>query len=257
MLRHYVQRLGHLSWVDLLPAAEFAINNSVHESTGSTPFRLAYGRNPQVPISVRPSKVPSAAEWIATLEKGLAEARRCMQAAQQRQKIYYDEGRRPLRFAVGDKVLLSTKNLRLRSVGDKAVSPKLLPRFVGPFTVAREIREGAAYKLDLPATMRVHPVFHVSRLKPFRESTIPGRVQPPPPPVVSDGEPWFEVQAILKHEDARGSRRCLVAWKGYDDTHNSWEPHDNLIHTMAYKSYCRRAGIPPRPSAAQKRKRGK
>ena len=39
--------------------------------------------------------------------------------------------------------------------------PKLSPRYCGPFRVLSNV----AYKLELPETSQVHPVFHVSRLR--------------------------------------------------------------------------------------------
>ena len=64
-------------------------------------------------------------------------------------------------FAVGDKVLLSTRNLNLTG------SRKFKDKFVGPFVVQQRIGE-VAYKLDLSsraALRNVHPVFHVSLLQ--------------------------------------------------------------------------------------------
>jgi hypothetical protein len=256
MLRHYVQSLGQLNWVDLLPMAEFAINNAYHTSTGSTPFRLNNGRDPQLPIIIKPAQVPSAAEWMAALEKGQCEARRCMQAAQQRQKGYYDDGRRDVRFAVGEEVLLNAKNLRLKL--DGVSCSKFLPKYVGPFPIHRVVREGAAYELKLLAHMKVHPVFHVSLLRPFRRDPIPGRVQPPPPPTLceEDGQPYYEIETIVSHRDTAGKRLCLVAWKGYGPAHNSWEPFEYLAESTAYLTYCQKAGIPPVPPVVPTKRKG-
>ena len=56
-------------------------------------------------------------------------------------------------------MLLSTKHLNL-----KGVSAKLKPRFVGPFTVASLVGSNAV-RLNLPSSMRVHPVFNISLVK--------------------------------------------------------------------------------------------
>ena len=63
-------------------------------------------------------------------------------------------------FNVGDKFLLSTRNLNLTG------SRKFKDRYVGPFVVQQRIGE-VAYKLDLSsraALRNEHPVFHVSLL---------------------------------------------------------------------------------------------
>ena len=88
----------------------------------------------------------------------MAQALQNLQRAHERQKKYADKKRRMLELQVGDEVLLSTKNLLLAvAIGG---SHKLGPLCGGPFTVLEKLI--AAYKLDLPPHMKVHPVFHVS-----------------------------------------------------------------------------------------------
>jgi hypothetical protein len=43
----------------------------------------------------------------------------------------------------------------------------------------------------------VHPIFHVSQLEPTTPNTILNQTQEPPPPVIFDGEPEFEILEIL------------------------------------------------------------
>ena len=64
---------------------------------------------------------------------------------------------------------------------------KLTPRWVGPFKILEAMRPyKLAYKLDLPQVVKhMHPVFHVSALRPYLRD---GPHQPPPLPEFVDGE---------------------------------------------------------------------
>ena len=53
------------------------------------------------------------------------------------------------------------------------------------------------YKLDLPASIRIHPVFHVSLLRPTTTDPVPRQLQPPLPPVEVDGIEEWEVEEIV------------------------------------------------------------
>ena len=74
-----------------------------------------------------------------------------------------------------------------------------MPRWVGPFSVVERIGT-LAYRLELPASMRIHPVFHVSLLQPYRED---GRVQPPPPPFYVGKQLAYTADRILDHKAVR------------------------------------------------------
>jgi Chromo (CHRromatin Organisation MOdifier) domain len=65
--------------------------------------------------------------------------------------------------------------------------------------------------------MRVHPVFHVSLLKPY--SGVPTN---PPSPIVVDGEEEYVVQKIIRHRKPKGRRQYLVRWEGYDHASDEW-----------------------------------
>ena len=76
---------------------------------------------------------------------------------------------------------------------------KLRRQWIGPFSIAKLISP-MAYRLDLPPTWRIHPVFHVSNLKRFHRSEEFERVERPPSLIMVDGEEEFEVEAILRHK---------------------------------------------------------
>lgn len=254
-LRHYVDDTQS-NWDKYLVFAEFAYNNVVHESTGSTPFRLTYGYDPLSPVTLlsephrlhqqqvlkdlqKKTHCPDAAVvFMEYMQQTLAMAKARIKEAQLRQKQGADRRRREVSFAKDDKVLLSTANLRL-----KTGSRKLLPRFIGPFTV-KEVINPVAYKLDLPHALKVHDVFHVSLLRPYHEAPD-YRFRAPPLPEIIEGELEYEVEAILGHrmvnKKARSKRQAqsgvknpsrryefLIRWKGYSPDSDSWEPESHL-----------------------------
>jgi hypothetical protein len=93
------------------------------------------------------------------------------------------------------------------------------------------------YELDLPESMKVHPVFHVSLLRPVKENKIEGRKQGNPPAVVVEGEEEFEVEKIVRARRRKGRLEWEVKWKDYDEDENTWEPWENLKHSKESIDY--------------------
>ena len=209
-------------------------------------FRLNTGRDPPLPTTIGTgSRVPSAQAFADNLQESLKEASAALELARNRQKQYADTKRRHITYQVGDRVLLSTKNIKLRTG-----CSKFLPRWLGPFTIIDHcahhrsgkagIAQAVAYKLDLPDSMHILPVFHVSLLQPYHDS---GKGQPPPIPAVLDGEAWYQLEKILQHRDTKVciraqtkhrpakyayKREYFVKYCGFSDEHNSWEPLENV-----------------------------
>ena len=90
---------------------------------------------------------------------------------------------------------------------------KLMEKFIGPYVVKKIVSENAV-ELELPVSLRVHPVVNVRRLVKYREQ-VEGQKKIPPPPVKVDGEKEYEVEKILDRQEKRGKIRYLVKWKGY------------------------------------------
>jgi Chromo (CHRromatin Organisation MOdifier) domain len=216
VLRHYIGPF-QANWEELLPMVEFSINNSLSETTGATPFFLNYGQHPDTPEVIELRKYhPDVNRFIGRWSESLQRAKACILAAQSRQKHWADKKRRDVQYSVGDKVLLGIKYFRL----PKGRSPKLSPRFVGPFRVCKVISD-TAYRLELPEHLKIHDVFHVSALHRWEEG---GAYQPPPPPMTVDGELEYEVDWIELTRYAGKRRQYLVHWLGYGREHSTWEP---------------------------------
>ncbi|CAG8831910.1 9827_t:CDS:1, partial [Racocetra persica] len=85
------------------------------------------------------------------------------------------------------------------------------------------------YRLELPETLRIHPVFHISLLKPYHSNEFKNKEITEPIQNIANKTPQeYEVEAIL---DKRTYYRCLqylVKWKGYPLYDATWEPLNKL-----------------------------
>ncbi|KAJ9505134.1 hypothetical protein QJQ45_013443 [Haematococcus lacustris] len=253
MLRPYINH-HKTDWDQHLAAVEFAYNSSTHVGTGFSPFYLNYGHHPRTPEALLqpPSTLvpsPAADAFVTTMRSNIDTAKAALQRAVDKQKQQADKHRRHLEFNVGDKVLLSTATLNLKTPSNSA---KLQPRYVGPFKVLTKISP-VAYKLDLPTTMRITPTFHISKLRPYlTTSSFPDRhVDLQPLPQLEDGEEYFTIEAILgrRWNDSQHAFQYLVKWRGYDDSFNSWEWGPALAEqedvAAMIRDYTARHHVPP------------
>ena len=149
------------------------------------------------------------------------------------QAKYYDQKHRDIDFEEGDLVLLSTRNLEM-----KGVPEKLKKKFVGPFKIIQRIGQ-QAYKLLLPDTWKIHPVFHVSLLKKW--NAISSQEEGPIEPEPNVEEPYYEIERILRWRKGKRGRKIikeyLALWKGYPVTEASWVPQENFSHPEQLQHY--------------------
>ncbi|XP_076932647.1 uncharacterized protein LOC143598275 [Bidens hawaiensis] len=152
-----------------------------------------------------------------------------LHAARSRQKSYADKRCKPLKFSVGDFVLLKASPWSgVVRFGKKG---KLAPCFVGPFEIIDRVGP-VAYRLKLPVELsNIHPVFHVSNLK---KCLAEGNLHIPLDEASIDETMHFVEQPveIMDHMDkvTKQSRILLVKvrWNSKQGAKFTWEREDHM-----------------------------
>ena len=236
IMEHYLRAFVNYmqdDWAKWIPGAKFSANNSPSATTVASPFLANSGQNPRLgfePPEPLPTdltaqvraKLINVENFTQKMEDLTEHLREEMLIAQAIYEANANASRRPCpRYLVGDQVWLNAKNLNTaRPV------VKLDDHNVGPFPVKRVFKNPLIIELQLPESMKVHPVFHASLLSHVATDPLPGQRQEPREPVVAEnGERAWYVNAI---SNSKLDRRYIppllkyyVDWEGHFPT---WEP---------------------------------
>ena len=193
---------------------------------------LMYGFQPRAPYAVglQKEKVQAAKDFLEDMNEMLKLAKDSIKRAQDRARTYTDPHRRPLTFEEGEQVYLKVpeKSETMKT----GPCPKLSPRYCGPFTILKRVGD-MAYKLQLPRTSGIHPVFHVSRLK-RKLGQSDNLIQEDQIVELIDTQSLpHEPERILDTREKRTRntiyKECLVKWKDCAEESSTWE-RVSIIH---------------------------
>jgi hypothetical protein len=225
------------NWAKLLPIAEFAHNSWKHEVTQKTPHKLLIGCNPVVHVNQVEDTTPAAIDRLKIMEEAQQEAQTRLDKLHE----YYGK-KQILKMKVDDLVWLEGKNLQV--TGQR----KLLPCRYKPFAITARIRN-VAYKLALPPSMKIHDVFHVDLLLPYKEMASYGALYTRPALIIEAGEEEYKIEAIRDaRQHGQGKKlQYLIHWKGYPNSDNSWVDHKDLHAPELLKEYYSNSAEAGRP----------
>ena len=170
------------------------------------------------------SKVQVVEDHLQHQQKVIQILKDNLVTSQNRMKQQANQHHSERSFEEGDWVFLRLQPYKQMSLKQLNKDNKLSPKYYGPYKVLQKI-VSMAYKLELPRTSQVHPVFHVSYLKKVIGDKIP--IQSIMPELDEEGKLILEPEKIsetrMKQLRNRVITEYLIKWKNLLVEDSTWE----------------------------------
>ena len=231
-----------------MPVAQLAYNTAKNATIGCTLFYANYGFEADVknvprglqPVAQRAKvKVKHLTQLHQQLHQDIAFV------SQQMAKYYNNKWKKGPSLKEGDKVYLLQRNIQTKRPAKKLDHIKL-----GPFGIKKKLGPDV-YELQLPDSMKIHPVFHTTVLEPAHPS-IPIATHVPTLEVDNNNKE-YDVEKVLQSRLENGKLQYLVKWKGYGMNDNTWEPASQFTLKKVLQDFHRHHPEQPRMTTPQGR----
>ncbi|KOM57180.1 hypothetical protein LR48_Vigan11g021200 [Vigna angularis] len=226
------------NWSYWVPWAKLWYNTTFHGATGKTPFEIVYGRTPPALVCFTQGEthVEVVAADLVDRDEAIRQLEYHLLRAQHQMKKFADKKRRFMQFEVGEWVFIKLRPHRQVTIA-RRINQKLAPWYYGPFLVVEKKGE-VSYKVQLPESAKVHPVFHVSQLKKAIGNHV---VEPTLPTELSlEEEDQEEPETVLATweipEGGTITKQWLIKWKGRTEEEAMWEDEGLLRSQFPYFS---------------------
>jgi hypothetical protein len=241
-LRCYINKRKN-NWIDILPYAEFAYNNTLHQSINQSPFFANFGFNPKFnPVIPADSRRTSTIDHVEQIRKNMQFLKKNLEKAKERYKRYADHLRivGP-KLKVGDKVWLKRPDLLPKGPS------KLTNRKLGPFKIIEKTGP-VSYKLELPDTIKCHNVFHISNLEPYNEREFTessANTNTRITSIATDTE-GKEPLKIVAAKVVNNKPFYFMLWKGLPATECTWLSEDEITDPQLVQEFNKTNRVPSR-----------
>ena len=173
-------------------------------------------------------KYAGAEKFIEKIKEIQEEAKAVLGKAQEEMRKYVNKKRSDIsdieEYKVEDLVMLNTKDLKYQMVGRR--TEKLIERFAEPYKIKKVVSSNMV-ELELPTTIKIHPVVNVSRIRRYMGQVEGQRKEQLAPVIIKEEEEW-EVERILNKQQVREKDKYLVCWKGFTAESDTWKGRENL-----------------------------
>lgn len=217
---------------DILPYLQATNNNSPSSTTGLAPNEICYGFKVADASSLLLASDSSQGALSKEAFDKLRLAKReeaddAMAFASIIMKARYDARHLPLVLKEGDQVFLKLHDgYSIPGLANR----KLSQQRVGPFKIIKKVGS-LAFKLDLPPTMRIHPIISVAQLEPAASNTSKDpygrKINAEPPPVRNESDK-YQVERVLGKRKLWNKPHYLIKWANWGNEHNAWYAVDDL-----------------------------
>ncbi|GBG80558.1 hypothetical protein CBR_g31018, partial [Chara braunii] len=206
LLRHYIKP-NQVDWDEKLALIASLYNNAIHSATGMNPNSLLLTFKPRLPLDFllpenQPPAAPGTLEFVYRYEQLMQQAVEQMHKAQAVMIESENKHRRPSMFQVGERVWVKSSELGQ----EHGISRKLMPQYFGPWEILDVVGnepDGPSYVVRIPGHLCTYPVFHASKLAPFKETDQFPSCRSMLPPTM-DGE--VDIDDIVDHWEMPVSR---------------------------------------------------
>jgi len=152
-------------------------------------------------------KFEKTKKFIIRIKEVYKETEAALKKNQEETKKYTNKKRNEVEeYQIEDWVLLSTKDLKYKM--KERQSEKLTKQFIKPYQV-KGIISTNAIELDLPSTVKIHPVVNVSKVHRYKNQ-VKGQKKERLALVIIKAEEEYEVEKILNEKKFKGKDRYLV-----------------------------------------------